>query len=475
MGVGAISFHVGSFTHPPPPPVKGGGNCPSISTPRISTQLMNNKRIAITTLGCKINQFESAAMTEALQQEGYSMVPFSETADIYVINSCTVTAKTDAESRRLIRRATRLNPEARVVVTGCYAQLSGEELLKMPGVNLILGNSEKRDIAGFLKGIQEMDQPQAVVSDISLQRSGESAPLESFAEHTRAFLQVQNGCDARCAYCIVPYARGASRSVSPQDALDGMASFAAKGFKEIVLTGIHLGGYGLDLTPPTDLLGLLVQAEERAVVSRLRIGSVEPTEVPQEMVRFMAQSRIVCPHLHLPLQSGSDGVLSRMNRGYTTALFGEVVQSLVRAIPDICIGSDVIAGFPGETEQEFEEAYSFIKGLPLAYLHVFPFSQRPGTPAATMKPQVHSRVIKERAEALRLLSESKKAAYAAGFVGRELQVLVQNDTGGRKGLSRNYLTVLIEEGEASVNTEVTVLITGSKGGELIGKVKGGEW
>ncbi|HBG07727.1 MAG: tRNA (N(6)-L-threonylcarbamoyladenosine(37)-C(2))-methylthiotransferase MtaB [Geobacteraceae bacterium GWC2_58_44] len=428
------------------------------------------KRIAITTLGCKINQFESAAMTEALEQDGYSMVPFSETADIYVINSCTVTAKTDAESRRLIRRATRLNPEARVVVTGCYAQMAGDDLLKMPGVNLILGNSEKRDIAGFLRGMRDQDQPKAVVSDISLQKSGESAPLESFAEHTRAFLQVQNGCDARCAYCIVPFARGASRSVAPQEALDGMASFVSKGFKEIVLTGIHLGGYGLDLAPPTDLLQLLVQVEERALVNRLRIGSVEPTEVSQELVRFIAGSRIVCPHLHLPLQSGSDGVLSRMNRGYTTALYRGVVDSLLQAVPDICIGTDVIAGFPGETDEEFAETYRFIEGLPLAYLHVFPFSPRPGTPAATMTPQLHSRLVKERAEALRMLSEAKKTAYAAGFVGRELQVLVQKDAGGRKGLSRNYLPVLIEGGDGLFNCEVTVLITGSRGGDLVGKV-----
>ncbi|MBJ6801964.1 tRNA (N(6)-L-threonylcarbamoyladenosine(37)-C(2))-methylthiotransferase MtaB [Geomonas propionica] len=426
------------------------------------------QRIAITTLGCKINQFESAAMTEALEQEGYSFVPFSESADIYVINSCTVTAKTDAESRRLIRRATRINPQARVVITGCYAQMAGDDLLKLPGVNLILGNSEKKDIVGFIKGLR--DEPQAVVSDIFQQRSGERTQLESFAEHTRAFLQVQNGCDARCAYCIVPFARGASRSVAPQEALDGMAAFAAKGFQEIVLTGIHLGAYGLDLEPATDLLGLMRLAERQRVVRRLRVGSVEPTEVPAEMIDFMAESKMVCPHLHLPLQSGSDGVLARMNRGYDTALFRSVVEALVAAMPDVSIGSDVIAGFPGETDQEFQETLSFIESLPLAYLHVFPYSQRPGTPAATMAAQVQPRVIKERAEALRILSEKKKAEYAARFVGRELQVLVQKDEGGRKGLSRNYLPVLIEECEGLVNQEVAVLITGTRGGELTGRL-----
>lgn len=424
-----------------------------------------SKTIAITTLGCKINQFESAAMTQALEQNGYSMVPFSDKADIYVINSCTVTAKTDAESRRLIRRATRLNPDARVVVTGCYAQMNGEELLKLAGVNLILGNSEKKEIVGFLEGMD--DQPRAVVSDISREKTGETAPLETFAEHTRAFLQVQNGCDARCAYCIVPYARGASRSVAVQEALDGMAAFAAQGFQEIVLTGIHLGAYGLDLAPATDLFGLMQKAQDQGAVRRLRIGSVEPTEVSRQLIDFMARSPMVCPHLHLPLQSGSDSVLSRMNRGYDTALFREVVQSLASAMPEVCIGSDVIAGFPGESDREFDETYRFIDSLPLAYLHVFPFSQRPGTPAATMTPQVHPKAIKERAEALRVLSERKKSDYAAGFVGRELQVLVQK---GEKGLSRNYLTVLIEESKGLVNREVTVRVTGAKGGELTGRV-----
>lgn len=424
-----------------------------------------SKTIAITTLGCKINQFESAAMTQALEQNGYSMVPFSEKADIYVINSCTVTAKTDAESRRLIRRATRMNPEARVVVTGCYAQMNGAELLKLAGVNLILGNSEKKGIVSFLEGLD--GEPRAVVSDISLEKSGESAPLETFAEHTRAFLQVQNGCDARCAYCIVPYARGASRSVAVKEALDGMAAFAAQGFQEVVLTGIHLGAYGLDLAPPTDLLGLMEKAQEQGLVRRLRIGSVEPTEVSRPMIEFMARSHMVCPHLHLPLQSGSDSVLARMNRGYDTALFREVVQSLVSALPEVCIGSDVIAGFPGESDEEFEETYRFIESLPLAYLHVFPFSQRPGTPAATMTPQLNPKVIKERAEALRVLSEQKKADYAAGFVGSELKVLVQK---GEKGLSRNYLTVLLEESQGLVNREVTVRVTGAKGGELLGRV-----
>ncbi|MCM0081616.1 tRNA (N(6)-L-threonylcarbamoyladenosine(37)-C(2))-methylthiotransferase MtaB [Geomonas sp. Red32] len=426
------------------------------------------KKIAISTLGCKINQFESAAMTEALAKEGYEIVPFSERADIYVVNSCTVTAKTDAESRRLIRRASRQNAEARVVVTGCYAQMSAEELLQTPGVNLILGNSEKKDIVSLLAEIG--DEPKAVVSDISQRTTGEGARLESFAEHTRAFLQVQNGCDARCAYCIVPFARGASRSVTPEETLGAIASFVEQGFKEVVLTGIHLGAYGLDLTPKTGLLQLMEKVEEAALVPRLRVGSVEPTEVPQETIDFLSRSSIVCPHIHLPLQSGSDSVLARMNRGYDTALYRSVVESLVKAVPGIFIGADVIVGFPGETGEEFEETYRFIDSLPLAALHVFPFSVRPGTAAAGMKQQVNPKLIKERGEALRLLSEKKLSQYAAGFVGKELKVLMQKDAGGKKGLSRNYLSVLVENGAGRVNEELSVLITGSNGGELTGRV-----
>ncbi|MBJ6723185.1 tRNA (N(6)-L-threonylcarbamoyladenosine(37)-C(2))-methylthiotransferase MtaB [Geomesophilobacter sediminis] len=427
-------------------------------------------RVAITTLGCKINQFESAAMTEALAKEGYELVPFSETADVYIINSCTVTAKTDAESRRLIRRGNRLNPDARIVVTGCYAQMAGEDLLKIPGVNLILGNSEKRSITDFLRDLG--DEPKAVVSDIAREKSTEGFQLETFAEHTRAFLQVQNGCDARCAYCIVPYARGASRSVAPREALDAISSFAAKGFQEVVLTGIHLGAYGLDLTPPTNLLFLLEEADAVAAVPRLRVGSVEPTEIPPEFVEFLAGSRTVCPHLHIPLQSGSDGVLDRMNRGYTTALFRELVASLVAAVPDICLGADVIAGFPTETDAEFSEACDFIASLPLAYLHVFPYSARPGTPAATMTPQISPAVVRDRAAALRKISEKKMAEYCLRFVGRELQVLVQKEN--ESGLSRNYLTVRLLEGKAEYNTEVPVLITEARGGELFGKVVAAE-
>jgi threonylcarbamoyladenosine tRNA methylthiotransferase MtaB len=427
------------------------------------------QRIAITTLGCKTNQFESAAMTEALARDGFQVVPFEAEADIYVINTCTVTARTDAESRRLIRRARKGRPGAKIVVTGCYAQLAFEQLRDMPGVSLVLGNAEKKGIVEQLREIG--DVPRVLVSDISLERKAEGITLESFAEHTRAFLQVQNGCDAFCSYCIVPYARGRSRSVPPAEVLEGIRAFAGKGFREVVLTGIHLGGYGLDLTPPSTLPDLLAVVEKELLVPRLRLGSVEPTEISTPLVRMLSASDIICPHLHVPLQSGHDQVLARMNRRYTTARFREVIEELTDAIPDICIGCDVIAGFPGETEGEFEETYRFIESLPIAYLHVFPFSSRQGTKAATMPGHLPGGVVRRRAELLRRLSAQKKVSYWRRFIGSELRVLVQESAGVGmvKGLSRNYISVIFPGNETLINSEIAVMISGDGQGSLRGE------
>ncbi len=417
------------------------------------------QRVAISTLGCKINQFESAAMTESLGKEGFRVVPFDEDADIYVINTCTVTAKTDAESRRLIRRALRRNPTARVVVTGCYAQVAPDAVKDLPGVALVVGNSEKKSIVELLREAAPAEK--VVVSDISRERTTEGLRLESFAEHTRAFLQVQNGCDAFCSYCIVPYARGRSRSVPFAEALAGIRSFAAQGFREVVLTGIHLGAYGLDLEPPSSLLELLEAAEGEKAVPRLRVGSVEPNELTDDLIAFLARSETVCPHLHIPLQSGDDRVLERMGRRYTAEFFRERVAMLVAAVPDIFIGCDVITGFPGETEEEFQNTVSLIEELPVASLHVFPYSRRVGTAAARMGGQVDGKLIRSRAEILRVLGERKRCAFCERFVGQELSALMQNRgrDGEAIGLSHNYLPVRVPGYGGEMNTEVTVLVT----------------
>jgi threonylcarbamoyladenosine tRNA methylthiotransferase MtaB len=425
------------------------------------------KRVAITTLGCKTNQFESAAMGESLSQQGYQAVPFNEPADVYIINTCTVTARSDAESRKLIRRAARLNPAAQVVVTGCYAQLAADELSRLPNVSLVIGNSEKRDIARMLASAPQGEGARVAVADIGAESIAEPLALESFAEHTRAFLQIQNGCNAYCAYCIVPYARGRSRSVAFDEVLAGVERFAAAGFREVVLTGIHLGAYGKDLAGQTDLTALLSEIGASGIVNRLRIGSVEPDEVTPQLIDVIASSRHICPHLHLPLQSGSDRVLQAMGRGYSSAAIRTLADRLVTALPDIAIGFDVIAGFPGEDDADHAATCGLLQGLPVAYLHVFPYSSRPGTRAASMAGHLPPAVIKARAAELRQIGETKQREYAGRFVGRELSLLIQGDK--RSGITANYLTVRLDS-EAS--GEAVVRITGvnrdgSCSGELV--------
>jgi len=424
------------------------------------------KRVAITTLGCKTNQFESAGMNESLQQQGYHSVPFTEEADVYIINTCTVTAKSDAESRKLIRRAAKLNPAAQVVVTGCYAQLAADELSRLPNVSLVIGNSEKRDIARLLATAAEGEGTSVAVADISAESTAEPLLLESFAEHTRAFLQIQNGCNAFCAYCIVPYARGRSRSVAFDEVLAGVERFAAAGFREVVLTGIHLGAYGKDLAGQTDLTALLAEIDASGAVNRLRIGSVEPDEVTPALIDVIASGRHICPHLHLPLQSGSDSVLAAMGRGYRSGEIRALIDRLVKVLPDMAIGFDVIAGFPGESETDHSATCALLQELPIAYLHVFPYSSRPGTRAAAMTGHLDPAVIKARAAELRQIGESKKREYAAKFAGRELPLLIQ---GGKNGITPNYLSVsLAEEAEGEVMVRITgINRDGSCRGELV--------
>lgn len=424
------------------------------------------KRVAISTLGCKTNQFESAAMIEQLQAAGYIVVPFTEPSDIYIVNSCTVTARTDAETRRLIRRARRLNPASRIIATGCYAQVAPGELEKMPELDCVLGNQEKQNIAALLESTTHE------VSDIAAISQADALKLTSFAEHTRAFLQIQNGCNSFCSYCIVPYARGRSRSVTPADIIQGIRNLAESGFKEIVLTGIHLGAYGLDFPVPTTLTALVRQIEAEKLVPRLRIGSVEPNELSEELLTLMAGSESICPHLHLPLQSGSDTVLSRMGRPYTAALFRELMGMISEAMPDAFIGADVIAGFPGETEEEFAETVRLCEELPFSDLHVFPYSSRPGTRAAGMPEHVADRVVTARAARLREIAAVKKRRLMEGFIGRELTVLVQGHTksGMCRGLSRNYIPVAFPGDKALVNEERQVLISSCDGSVCIGEL-----
>ncbi|OGT99260.1 MAG: tRNA (N(6)-L-threonylcarbamoyladenosine(37)-C(2))-methylthiotransferase MtaB, partial [Geobacteraceae bacterium GWB2_52_12] len=414
-------------------------------------------KVAIATLGCKTNQFESAAITEQFTTAGYCIVPFTEAADIYVVNSCTVTARTDSETRRLIRRARRLNPKARIVATGCYAQVSPDELSRMPEVDVVLGNVEKLDTVLLSESNENL------IADSAMEGSFRPLQLTSFAEHTRAFLQVQNGCNTFCAYCIVPFARGRSRSVAEEEVLDGIRRLTANGFREVVLTGIHLGAYGLDLESQHSLVGLIRRIIAETDISRLRLGSVDPNEFTPELLTLCETAPQICHHFHIPLQSGSDSVLQRMGRPYTTGFFRGLMETVIAGMPDAFIGTDIIAGFPGETEEEFETTCRFIESLPFADLHVFPYSKRPKTRAADMPDHVSPAMIKERAARLRTIAERKKTAFLQKAVATELNVLVQQcdqSTGMVRGISSNYIQVSFPGVVTDINTECRVIVTG---------------
>jgi threonylcarbamoyladenosine tRNA methylthiotransferase MtaB len=421
--------------------------------------------VAFATLGCKTNQFESAAMREVLEAAGYLVVPFAAGADLVVVNTCTVTAATDAQSRNLVRRARRLNPACRVVVTGCYAQIDPTALAELPGVELVIGNEEKCALLAHLGSAAERP---LVVSDIRAATAAAIPVLSSLTERSRAFVQIQNGCDACCSYCIIPHARGPSRSAAPEQVLTQLWQLAEQGVAEIVLTGIHVGNYGLDLQPPTSLLALLQRIETGTPVPRLRLGSIEPTEIDTPLLDHLASSKIICPHLHIPLQAGDDAVLQRMRRPYGREAFRTLIERIAARLPEAAIGLDVIAGFPGETEAEFANTVSLIEELPVSHLHVFPFSKRPGTAAAAMSGHLPGDVKKARAERLRLLGENKLTAFAARFVGRELGVVVEG--GGRdgllKGLAGNYLEVRFAGPAELVGRYAKVRVTAAAAGKL---------
>jgi len=434
---------------------------------RHSSLVTASQTVAFATLGCKTNQFETAAMQEQLVHAGYQVRSFDEGADLVVINTCTVTGATDAQSRNLVRRARRINPECRIVVTGCYAQVDPQAFADLPGVALVIGNEEKKQLIDLLTS--DSDVAAIAVSDIRQVDVACLPPLTSFAGRSRAFVQIQNGCDAFCSYCIIPYARGASRSSVPADVLRQVRTLVEADYPEVVLTGIHIGGYGTDLTPPTSLLELVRQIEQETSLSRLRLGSVEPTEIPDELIDLMADSPVLCPHFHVPLKAGDDAVLQRMGRDYGREFFRERVQRIRSAMPEAAIGVDVITGFPGETDDEFENTCALIDDSPVTHLHVFPFSKRPGTPAATMPNQVPGDVSKARASRLRELGERKLQTFAAAFVGQSLEVVVETGGAGSrlKGVSRNYLDVLFDGPDVLRGQSVEVDVTGVAGTQLL--------
>ena len=432
-------------------------------------------RVAIKTLGCRQNQYESDALEESLRRAGHMPIDPGEAADLFIVNTCTVTKEADADSRQMIRRAIRHNPSARVVVTGCYAQVAAKEIASIPGVDLVAGNAEKARLIDLIHGLTAKGPPLIAVGDIQRKRIFEPLPPPVAATRSRAFLKVQDGCNYRCSFCIIPETRGPNRSQPPEGALSTLRALLEAGYPEVVLTGIHLGTYGRDLPDRSSISGLVREMLQAAAPARIRLSSLDPHEVKDDLIGLFARFENLCRHLHLPLQSGDDRVLRQMRRAYKADDFRRLVERLVEAVPGIAIGTDVIVGFPGEGEAEFDSTYRLLERLPMAYLHVFTYSKRDGTDAASMQNQVAKTVKGERSYALRSLSEEKWLAFRRTQVGRPLCGVVLDRRGVRAGwseaLTDNYVTVSFEAGERFAGRTVDLTIEAVSDRQTLGRMR----
>lgn len=416
--------------------------------------------VAFHTLGCKVNFYETEAIWQLFKEAGYEKVDFEKTADVYVINTCTVTNTGDKKSRQIIRRAIRKNPDAVICVTGCYAQTSPAEVLNIPGVDIVVGTQGRANLLEYIEQYQEERKPINAVTNIMKTRIFEELDVPEFSDRTRASLKIQEGCNNFCTFCIIPWARGLMRSRAPEDVIKQAKQLVASGYKEIVLTGIHTGGYGEDLKDYS-LAKLLADLDQVEGLKRIRISSIEASQITDEVIEVIKKSNKVVRHLHVPLQSGSETVLQRMRRKYTPQYFVERINRLKEVLPDVAITSDVIVGFPGETEEEFMETYELIAENKFSELHVFPYSKRTGTPAARMENQVDDEVKNERVHRLIALSEQLAKEYASKFEGELLEVIPEerDENNYYVGYSDNYLKVRFQADENVIGEIVQVKIT----------------
>lgn len=414
-------------------------------------------KVAIHTLGCKVNSYESEAMIELFKQKGYEEVPFKDIADVYVINTCTVTNTGDSKSRQMIRKAVRKNPEAVICVVGCYSQIAPEDIQNIEGVSVVLGTQFRNEIVDLVEQFQKDKKQIVKVADVMRLRTFEDLNIDHFS-NTRAFLKIQDGCNNFCTYCIIPYARGRVRSRSPESVLKQAQELVDRGYYEIVLTGIHTAGYGEDLDHYS-FYDLLVDLIKIKGLKRLRISSIETSQIPDEMIDLIASSDIIVDHLHVPLQSGCDETLKRMNRKYNCEQYYQKLMKIKEKIPDIVFTTDVIVGFPGESEEEFEKTYQFIQKVGFTQLHVFPYSPRRGTPAAKMENQIDERIKHERVNRLIDLSHQLNGTYAKSQIGQTLRVLFEKEENGfYVGHGDNYLLVKVQSDEQLIGQIRDVII-----------------
>ena len=399
------------------------------------------KTVAFITLGCKVNQYETNAMSQKLIEEGYKIVEHTQKADIYIINTCTVTNMSDRKSRQMIRRAKEINPEAIIIAVGCYVQVAKKEIEKIKEIDLALGNEEKVDIVKYCNEIIQKNKKEEI-ADVMQSRKFAEFGETSYTEKTRAVIKVQDGCDRFCSYCIIPYARGRVRSREPEHIIKEIKQIANEGIKEVVITGIHIASYGKDFKKDYKLINLLEEINKIDGIERIRLGSIEPLLITEEFVQRLVKLEKICEQFHLSLQSGCDETLKRMNRRYTTQQFEEIVKRLRKAYDNVNLTTDIIVGFPGETEEEFAKTYKFLKKIKFYKMHIFKYSPRKGTRAEQMPQQIEPQLKEERSKKLIELSDKNEKEYNSEYVGKRVEVLWEEQKNEiYKGHTKNYVLV----------------------------------
>ena len=421
------------------------------------------KKVALHNLGCKVNAYETEAMQEMLEHAGYEIVPFQEGADIYVINTCTVTNIADRKSRQMLHRARKMNPDAVVVAAGCYVQAQAEKQVIDPCIDIVLGNNKKQDLLTALQAYEEAHGDLREVIDINHTKEYENLHLTKQGEHTRAYIKVQDGCNQFCSYCIIPYARGRVRSRAKEDVVAEVTDLAKNGYQEVVLTGIHLSSYGIDFENEDNLLSLIRAVHEIEGIKRIRLGSLEPRIITEEFVQAIAALPKMCPHFRLSLQSGCNETLKRMNRRYTSEEFYEKCEILRKYFEKPALTTDVIVGFPQETEEEFETTYEFLKKICFYETHIFKYSKREGTKAAVMQGQIPEQIKAKRSARLIELGEKNRRAYEESFLGKTVEVLVEekSDVNGKEmwtGHTKEYMKIALESEKNLQNCILNVQI-----------------
>lgn len=402
-------------------------------------------KVAFYTLGCKVNQYETEAMAELFIDNGYEIVDFEEYADVYVINTCTVTNMSDRKSRQIIRRAKKINPDSIVAVTGCYAQTAPDDVINIEGVNLILGTKDRKDIVSMVEEASK-DGVLSFVGDIMKTHNFEELSVKTYRDRTRAFVKIQEGCNQFCSYCIIPYARGPVRSRAFDEVINEIKRLAAEGFSEVVLTGIHVASYGADIGD-CDLATVIKAVNEIDGIKRIRLSSIEPMAINSDFIEKIKDSDKLCPHFHISLQSGCDETLKRMNRKYTSSEYEKIVKDLRKYYPDVAITTDIMVGFPGEDDEEFSKTEEFVKKIEFAEAHVFQYSQRKGTPAASRPDQVSPDIKEKRSKIIIELTNKSREEFLKRFIGRTMDVLFEQPSSSQKGYfegkTDNYITVLV--------------------------------